>query len=75
MAPEFEKYWMVHGPNGGPTKKHTDMAAALAEARRLAEKQDGDFVILEAIAGFRRQPAPVCAIEPVVMPQPARVSS
>jgi hypothetical protein len=46
------KYWMVHNTSGNaPTKTHSTIEEAKAEAGRLAAKNVGaTFVVLEAIA-------------------------
>jgi hypothetical protein len=55
MNKSGERYWMVMKVGGGPPRvKHWTRAAAENEAVRLAGKEDGDFVVLEAVAKFSR---------------------
>lgn len=54
---EIDRFWLVCRDDKVRThskyKKHPTLAAAVAEARRLAKKHSGNkFLVMEAIGGF-----------------------
>ena len=52
---EISTFWMIHGDGcSAPTRRHTSLETAAAEAKRLARANPGTtFVILKAVEGVR----------------------
>lgn len=58
-----DKFWMVKNTRGGaPTKSHFSEKEAHEEAQRLAgnaHNSGGTFIVLEAVAAYRRKPGEI----------------
>lgn len=59
MSPE--KFWAVWRIDGGspPHKRHTTLAAAQAEAERLAKLADTPYYVLETVGVVERPKVPM----------------
>ena len=69
-----DKFWMVWGVNAWqPRCRHYTRISAEQEAERLARVSPGDeFVVLEAVAGFKIAPPPPPPISCVLYDAPPR---
>lgn len=59
-----EKFWLVWNPSGfAPKHRHASKMLAEAEAKRLAQYNDGEFYVLEATGKAKRNFPPVSFTE------------
>lgn len=70
---DFDKFWMVWSPQGrDPTYRHLTLAAAKAEAARLARANPmSQFCVLECVGAVMQKPPPTFWFDAVAKAPPS----